>query len=302
MHRDIPLPLGTAFRWVDLVNPKQEDVQTLSGAYGLTPAIVRDFLNQPHLPKIEAFPDGLLVIVRAFDDGAKGGDTYQALTRRLVIFLRDDVVFTVRRREQAYAAAVLEKITDHPETALRREKLLGQLLGAAIHTYTEPLRKAEEALDRIEEALLEGHRPPGDMGRIYRIKRLCAVIRRVLGRTVMLLKELRTTMPDEGGYFSDIQEEADRLQAWADELQEGATHLLNLQLNLQGQRTNEVMRVLTVFSAFFLPLTFIAGVYGMNFKNMPELQQPHGYYWTWAVMIAVVAAIVFWFRKKGWMK
>ncbi|HEY1078684.1 MAG TPA: CorA family divalent cation transporter, partial [Bdellovibrio sp.] len=72
--------------------------------------------------------------------------------------------------------------------------------------------------------------------------------------------------------------------------------------NEASYRTNEVMRVLTVFSIFFLPLNFIAGVYGMNFENMPELKAPNGYYMTLAVMAFVVVSITYWMYKKGWLK
>lgn len=302
MHRTVPLPEATPFTWVDLVDPKAAEIRDLSAAYGLPGQVVRDFLNQPHLPKIERFPEGLLVIVRAFDEGARGGDTYQALTRRLVVFLKEGTFFTLRRKDQPFAALVVEKATAPGAAAPRQEDLLRWLLGGAIHSHEEPLRLAEEELDRIEDALLEGRRPPKDLGRIYRIKRRCAVIKRVLGRTVVMLKELATQHPDEGGFLADLQEETDRLHAWADELLEGATHLMTLQLNLQGQRTNEVMRVLTLFSAFFLPLTFIAGVYGMNFDRMPELRHPHGYAYTLTAMAGVTALIYFWFRKQGWLK
>ena len=97
-------------------------------------------------------------------------------------------------------------------------------------------------------------------------------------------------------------EEADRLQTWADELLESATHLMNLELNVASQRTNEVMRVLTVFSAFFLPLTFIAGVYGMNFRRMPELEHRLGYPLVLSAMLLTVLGIWAWFRRKGWLR
>jgi magnesium transporter len=107
---------------------------------------------------------------------------------------------------------------------------------------------------------------------------------------------------DDQGLLADVVEEADRLHTWADELLESATHLMNLEINLASQRTNEVMRVLTIFSAFFLPLTFIAGVYGMNFKRMPELEHRFGYPLVVAVMALTAAAIWVWFRRKGWLR
>ncbi len=72
-------------------------------------------------------------------------------------------------------------------------------------------------------------------------------------------------------------------------------------MSLASQKTNEVMRVLTVFSVFFMPLTFIVGVYGMNFEFMPELKYPFAYWIVWAAMILITIGVFFWFRKKRWL-
>lgn len=302
MHQTLPLPAGTPFTWVDILDPREEEARTLSGEYGLPAEVVRDFLKQPHLPKVERFEEGLLLIVRAWDEKASGGETFQALTRRLVMFRTPDHLFTVRRRDQPFAQLVIQKANAPGAQVPKPEHLLRWLIGGAVHSYEGPLRAAEEALDRLESALLAQEVVSDRLRQIYQVKRRCSVIKRVLGRTLAILGELRADFHDEGGFLADLHEETDRLQSWADELQEGATHLLNLHLSLQGHRTNEVMRVLTVFSAFFLPLTFIAGVYGMNFKHMPELETPYGYYATWGGMTLLTLGIFMWFRNKGWMK
>ena len=72
-------------------------------------------------------------------------------------------------------------------------------------------------------------------------------------------------------------------------------------MSLASHRTNEIMGILTIFSVFFLPLTFIVGIYGMNFKNIPGIDAPNGYYILWGIMILMVIIIYFWFRKKGWI-
>src|SRR5690606_19144771 len=83
-----------------------------------------------------------------------------------------------------------------------------------------------------------------------------------------------------------------------DELIENSLQLLNTYLSIQAQKNNDVMKLLTVFSAFFLPLTFIAGIYGMNFRYMPELTYQYGYLATWLVMLAISALIWIWFKRK----
>ncbi|MOA22565.1 Magnesium transport protein CorA [compost metagenome] len=82
---------------------------------------------------------------------------------------------------------------------------------------------------------------------------------------------------------------------------DSANNLLSVYISLASQKTNEVMRVLTIFSVFFMPLTFIVGVYGMNFENMPEIKSPHGYAITWVVMGIVTIIVYFWFKRKKWL-
>ena len=97
-------------------------------------------------------------------------------------------------------------------------------------------------------------------------------------------------------------ERIESLHTWADEIHDNVSNLLTVQLNLASHRTNEVMRILTVFSAFFLPLTFLVGVYGMNFEFMPELSRRWAYPAVWGVMVIITLGIYIWFRRRGWLK
>lgn len=153
-----------------------------------------------------------------------------------------------------------------------------------------------------EVALFNRKVPHLGIKQVYGLKRRCAVIMRTLGRTMAVLGPMKAQARDDQGLLADVVEEADRLHTWADELLENATHLMHLEINLASQRTNEVMRVLTIFSAFFLPLTFIAGVYGMNFRRMPELEHRFGYPLVIAAMVLTALAIWAWFRRKGWLR
>jgi magnesium transporter len=101
--------------------------------------------------------------------------------------------------------------------------------------------------------------------------------------------------------FRDVQENAESYHFFADELLDDANTLLSVQLALASHRTSEVMRILTVFSVFFLPLTFIVGVYGMNFDHMPELRQWWGYPAVLLFMLIVTLVIYRWFRRRGWL-
>jgi magnesium transporter len=300
MLRNLPLPEGSTFTWVDLVDPTAAEMAEVADRYGLHPAAVRDLLNQPHLPKYERLPGQQLLILRAYDEVAKRGDTIQAMTRRLVVLMLDGAIITVHRREQPFFAEAAQRAA--AGKALRPEQLVLSLCTKAVASFDEPLRESEESLDLIESALFHRKLPHQGIRQVYGLKRRCAVIKRTLGRITTALGPLKEQARDDQGLLADVVEEADRLHTWADELLENATHLMNLEINLASQRTNEVMRVLTVFSAFFLPLTFIAGVYGMNFRRMPELEHRFGYPLVIGAMALTALAIWGWFRREGWLR
>jgi magnesium transporter len=101
--------------------------------------------------------------------------------------------------------------------------------------------------------------------------------------------------------IDDVRDQHLRIVTLYNAVLEDVNNLMNIYLSLAAQKTNDVMKILTVFSVFFLPLTFIAGIYGMNFTYMPELKQHWGYPAVWLLMAAIVVTIYFWFKRKKWL-
>lgn len=285
--------------WLDLVGPSDEELEVMAGSQGLHPDAVKDFLSQPHLPKCERLPGQLIVILRGYDEESERGDNIQALTRRLVLLLKEGSLITLHRRDQPYILKIRGNVAREVSNA---EVLLLHLCGGAVGSFEEPLKDCEDRLDDIESALMNGKDATHHLRQLFDLKRRCSVIKRTLWRTITVLDQLKSQMEGHLGLVADLREEADRLCAWADELLENANHLLGLELGVASHRTNEVMRLLTVFSAFFLPLTFLVGVWGMNFESMPELKWAHGYRFSWMLMAGVVISVLLWFRKKGWLR
>ena len=123
-----------------------------------------------------------------------------------------------------------------------------------------------------------------------------------MGRhTLDLIQKLKASSEAQAPRLQDLKENAEGLYFAADELLEDVNNLVNLQLSLAAHQTNEVMRVLTVFSVFFMPLTFLVGIYGMNFEFMPELKHPWGYPGVLSLMLVTSLAIYAWFKRRGWL-
>jgi magnesium transporter len=299
MRRECPIADG--LRWIDLQGPSPEDLKVLGEEIGLHSTSLRDCLQPDHLSKFERYGEMVFILVRTHDHEAHGGATLRAITHKIALFLHPGGLLTVHRGDQPCLERVFQRHLEGEGPADARG-LLTAILHGAVLTFEGPLAKAEEALDRREAEIFDRRQRLPSPRSIHATKRRVRTIKRSLWRTLVAIQDMRPLFTDDLPHWQDLKEQAERLHAIAEELLEEATGLIHLELSISSQRTNDVMRVLTVFSAFFLPLTFIAGVYGMNFHHMPELKWPLGYAFAWIVMVGVVLAIYAWFRRRGWMK
>lgn len=303
------------FVWLDVVNPSREELADIAQRYTLHSTSVNDCLEPEHLPKFEAFETYTFAILRAWDEEAPANcTTVQEVTRKLAIFHGSSFLVTIHRKEQRWLTALIERLA-----ATVREKrkarsrdgptlyLVSQLLNGVVDTYLPPMEAVEARLDAFEQQVfvqrtIAGTRFRGDLRQIHLAKRQVTLTKRLLWRTLDVVHRMMPAAGRALPLFRDVQENVESYHFYADELLDDANTLLNVQLSLASHRSGEVMRVLTLFSAFFLPLTFIVGVYGMNFDYMPELRQRWGYPAVLAGMGAVTAGIYFWFRRRGWLR
>jgi magnesium transporter len=135
---------------------------------------------------------------------------------------------------------------------------------------------------------------------LYGLRRKSSILKQLFTVSDPLAEFLATEVPGDP-IAQDALDMYQRIKTLADDLNERVTGLINLNLAIAGQRNNDVMRFLTVYSAFFMPLTFLVGVYGMNFKFMPELDKPWAYTLIWIVMLCITGLHFWWFRRKRWL-
>jgi magnesium transporter len=177
--------------------------------------------------------------------------------------------------------------------------LLTNVIKACLLTYDKPSNELSRGLEYYEEQIfLRGRKTPLLQG-MYFLKRKSDLVRRMLILSFDIVDNIDA---EEGDVNTrDMRDMYVRLQNIYDSLSENINHLLNLYFNVSAQRTNDTVRILTVFSVFFMPLTFIVGIYGMNFDYMPELHHKLGYPVTIGVMVLITVLIYLWFRRKGWL-
>ncbi len=262
------------FTWTDLSNPKRESFKSIATQFPLSPNDIEDCMNPRHLPKREARTDQFqFLLLRVFDPNAKpdAANTHQ-LTRKFAIYYSETKILTVHRAD----FEALNAIQSRTDITTPREAIQA-LLTWAIQSYAPTLEQAQTEFEELEAAAF---RVPG--AKRYRIKTAYQLRRRmfVVKRMLRLTRDLLLN----SGFEHDVRDSADQLLFYAEELHESVTQLMQIQLSIVSQDTNESslklndsMKILTVFSAFFLPLNFIAGVYGMNFEWMPELKWRYGY-------------------------
>jgi len=297
------------FTWLDVVHPTRDELTDIARRYGLHPTSVEDSLDPEHLPKYERIAEVTFIIVRAMDTAsARDCATVQEMTRKVAIFFGKDFLITIHRTEQPFLTALMEKhrATATPPSGERRKtflpRLLIELINGAIETYEKPLAEAEITIDKFEAMVFGEDELGGLLRRIYTEKRRVTQMRRMLSHTLDLVQRLVPASEPTAPLFQDLRENAESMHFWADELVDDVNNLLSIQLAMASHRTGEVVRVLTVFSVFFLPLTFIVGVYGMNFQFMPELRHRLGYPAVLLGMGLVTLVIYLWFRRRGWLR
>jgi magnesium transporter len=301
-----------SFHWIDIVEPSVPELEEIAQKYGLHSTSVQDCLDPEHLPKIERIGPLTFMILRGYDDqSVANADTVQELTRKVALFVSDKFVISVHRKDQAYLQNLRERwrsLSGLTQGAVHL-RLLTDLVRGVLSSYERPI---DRALNQLEECEMQifGTRPtPFTIQEGYFLKRKASVFKRMLRLSLDVISKLGHLPDSTLPFLQDLREEAESLYFYADELLESMNSLLNLHISLASQktneashRTNEIVRVLTLFSVFFLPLNFIASIYGMNFEYIPELKWPLGYPMVLLVMLAVTVGILGWFRSKGWLK
>jgi magnesium transporter len=239
----------------------------------------------------------------------------QEVTRKIAVFQAESFLITIHRTEQRWLSTLQERLATTLVEKGRAKNgrdgaglyVLSQLLEGAVDTYLKPLEAVEGRLDAFEqkvfvERTIGSRHFRGELREIRSAKRQVTLAKRLLWRMVDVAHRLTPGAGKLVPVFRDVQENIESYHFYADELLDDANTLLNVQLSLASHRSGEVMRVLTLFSAFFLPLTFIVGIYGMNFEFMPELRARWGYPAVLIAMALVCLAIYVWFRRRGWMR
>ncbi len=285
------------FKWIDVLNPTTEELHSIADQYQLHPAAVQDCLQPGHLPKYEQFDNTLFIITRYYDEANhKNADSIGQLSRKLAIFYNKTHIITIHRQQFSRFDDVINKYAEKESAFF----IVCKLVKACLQTYEEPLAKLDTNIDFYESRIFLKKRIPDLHKNLYFIKRRVYVFRKISNLSKEIIEKLIVNNKRTPA-SQDMHDYYTKVDTLTEEAYDSINSLLTIYISLSSQRTNEVMRTLTVFTAFFLPLTFIVGVYGMNFSFMPELSYHYGYPAVMLLMLGITIAIWIWFKRKGWI-
>jgi magnesium transporter len=279
-------------------------VERLGDHFGLHPLAQEDIVHVGQRPKAEAYDDHLLLVLGML---AWDRDRVRVSEEQLSLVLGRGWVVTFQER----VGDVFEPVRERIRTASRRIRTRGAdylayaLVDAVVDRYFGVVEGIGEVTEARELTVMEDP-APGVMESLHQLKRELLLVRRSVVPVremvgTVLRSETELVGEETGLFLRDVQDHATQLSDATDTLRDLVSGLMDLHLATVAQRTNEVMKVLTIMASIFIPLTFMAGIYGMNFEWMPELQWRWGYPALLGAMVVVGAAMLAWFRRKGWL-
>ncbi len=287
------------FEWIDITQPDKPELNEVAAKYNLHKSLVEDSLQPEHLPKFEMIDETQFIILRVYSSKApKEADTIQEVTDKIAIFFGNNFMITIHRREYDFLKEIKTKYVDTGKCTTPFQ-LLFRIMNSSITSYSSPIAAVAKELDFFEPKIFLQERTPTLLKSLYYIKRKASVIDLIFDLSRSVLENLKGKIAST--HYNQLKDEMLRLQTNARNTIDNVANLLNIYISLSSQRTNEVVRVLTVFSVFFMPLTFIVGIYGMNFDFMPELRMTFGYLYVMLFMVFITILIYLWFKRKGWL-
>lgn len=300
-----PLRDQPTVTWINIDGVHDTALMEKIGIYfGIHPLTLEDILNTGHRPKQESFEGYLYIVLKMLDLDER---THEVVSEQVSIVIGDRYLLSFQEKPGDVFAAVRDRVRRGKGRIRSRgcDYLAYALLDAVVDQYFLILEKAGDATEALEEELLTDpdarilerlHDLKGNM--IYLRKQVWPMRELVGGLTKEAVSPLK-----EGTrvFLADVYDHTVQINDTIESYRDLLNGMADLYLSMASHKMNEVMKLLTIVSTIFIPVTFVAGVYGMNFAFMPELQWRYGYAAVWGVMILVAAALLLFFKKKKWI-
>lgn len=291
--------------WVDVIGlGAEEKIKKLGAKFDLHPLIIEDILNPEHRPKFEVYDDYILFIIKNF---AYQPETEEIEQEQLSIILGPDFVLSFQTKNTDKFDIINKKVAD--ESSLLRSKGAGylayRLIDAVVDNYFIVVEELGDFIFELEEDLI-GNAKQEILADLQQLKREVILFHRLISPLRGLIynsnfKEAQFFTEETFVYWRDVDDQLatvlDKIQMFRDII----NGMLDTYLSSVNDNMNQVMQVLTVISTIFIPLSFLTGLYGMNFAHMPELGYQYSYPILLGVMVVIAVTMLIYFKKNNWL-
>ena len=290
--------------WINVIGINDAPyIEELGKAFGLNPLVLEDAINTEQRPKIDEYEDYIFAVFRMLylskEDEIVGEHVAMVLTENSVLVfqeVKEDVFNGVRNRIQSKLGRIRTHGADY---------LFFSMIDAIIDHYFLVLEQINHRIETLEEEVYSNPKPIVAQN-IQQLKKEVLKVRRWIFPVKELVSRLIDSKhplikPDTKLFLRDALDHSTEINESLQIYREMSMSLMEMYMSNMSNKMNEVMKVLTIMASIFIPLTFIAGVYGMNFQHMPELQWENGYYYVWGLMIVLFLGMLIYFKKKDWI-
>lgn len=286
--------------WIDFHLPTDEEIEYLRDPFHFHPLAIEDCINHLQRPKLDYYEDHTFFITQSLN--------HQTLTRdEIDFFLGENYIVSFHLNPSTEIEAVSKRFTE--STNIEKWEpthVLYLVLDKMVDSYFPQVFKIEERLTEIDENS-RGRSMETLLEDLFDIRHHLLSLRHTISPMRDLIyrvlnSQRLTSIQRKREYYSDIHDHLLKLTEMIEANRELTTDIRDSYISLNSHQTNHVMKVLTVITTIFMPLSFIAGVYGMNFSYMPGLSSKYGFSFTLILMILVAMGMSLWFKKKGWFK
>lgn len=298
---------GVGRIWVDVDSHLSTEWLALAQTLGFHPLSIEDTLSAESRIKLEEYEGYLFIVARDANFNAQTPDPYDFETCNIYLFLGHNYLFSVHSARSRATVTLAERLHAGPEIMDRGvDYLTYAILDTLVDLYFPMLDEIDDFVDALETEIFDPQTSNETLGRIFELKRTLLALRKHHSP----MREILATManrpsqylqPTTQIYFRDVYDHVVRQVESIETYRDLLTGALEIYFSVVSNRTNEIMKALTVVGTFLLPATWVASIYGMNFEWMPFLHHPLGFWVAMALMLGISAALLGYLRVKHWM-
>jgi magnesium transporter len=290
--------------WIDSTDRNSEIEAFLRDRLAVHPLVIEDIFGDRTTPKVEDYGSFVYIVMHGVRRDAQCPESLETI--ELDIVLGSNWVFTHHSLPTRSVEGLIEELQRNPRVLLRGSAyVVHALLDHLTDHYLPVVDRFDDEIDEIEKSVVE-EPSPAMLRKLFLMKRSLQKLRRLSTYHRDLLQRLARgefeLIPDKAlPFFRDVYDHFVRIADLADSYREMVTAALEIYMSVTANRTNDIMKVLAMISTIMLPLTFIAGLYGMNFEHIPEFKWTYGYPYALSLMAVVSLALCYFFRRRKWI-